>query len=877
MIFSLQFTTDEKKEAIEALAANPSDENFEIQSQKYNTTIRNLKRWFNQGYVRKQGCGRKRVNPQAVAELEQWILTETKKGGRKITRDFIKSKALEIFNSDTFKASKMWMDKFLSEYDIKFKVQTILQEHGCLSKLQEVKFKQEQKSRREKESESLETKRLVKNESQEQIQTDLNVKQGLEEKVYVEDFFLDQDAINLFSDSYEIQSRQNQVELQQFSEQFIPKLTFLGDSYEDIYIGYYIQYFIMKFYLKENMMQCKCFDQMLQFIESFYIIMKYSLLIIFVLICITYTQQTPEQHLKKEIIKKIANYVGIELPHDLHLFCLPCKLMMKQVQKFSRNTLLTIIKKEYLALCPHFYNMPHCLGKSKQYHDEFAVHFIDNYLKPSNACQVLGACKVEHQPQTLKEYINEVMHDKLTKEQQQRWKEQAEALLINNKDYKVVQYTDLHIDTEYSEGADAFCNAPLCCRKEYGTPKDPNKGAQYWGTLASCDLPFRTVQNLLQFTKENIDPDFIIWTGDSIAHDVWQQFQSNQTIPTRIITEEIQKTMPTTQVYAMYGNHEAYPAEQYDMIGESTQWLRDETSEMWKQYLSQEAYYQLRRNGYYSQIDEKRNLKIIALNSQAYDYDNFFLMEGVTDPRGMLKWLIQELQDAESKNQFAIIIAHIPPGDISCNSQWADRFSVVIERFEHVVSGLFYGHTHSDQISHIRSRIDGRYIKTIYIAPSVTTFTRYNPSFRVFYFNGKTNQIIDFSQYRLDLAKANKEGQNAILNWNIAYNFLEYYGLQSSRIEDVQTLGYKMRHDEEILKKYIYSYATGSEVRYKQHLKDLKKLFLKKGTRNYFICGVETATYDDWFSCIGFIESLQDSAQIRYKIYESFYGKWLKD
>ncbi|CAK56292.1 unnamed protein product (macronuclear) [Paramecium tetraurelia] len=202
-----------------------------------------IPQWFNQGYVRKPGCGRKRVNPQAVTELEQWILIETKKGGKKITRDQIKSKALDIFNTDTFKASKMWMDKFLSEYDIKFKVQSILQEQGCLSKLQEVKFKQEQKSRHEKESESLETKRLIKKESQEQIKTDLNVKQGFEEKVYVEDFFLDQDPANFFSDSFEIQSRQNLSNLfqnQNFQETAIKR--FLQDTLQYIYYIYIRQF-----------------------------------------------------------------------------------------------------------------------------------------------------------------------------------------------------------------------------------------------------------------------------------------------------------------------------------------------------------------------------------------------------------------------------------------------------------------------------------------------------------------------------------------------------------------------------------------------------------------------------------------------------------
>lgn len=54
------------------------------------------------------------MNPEAVENLEEWILSETKNAGRKITRNQIKAKALQIFNSDTFKASKMWMDKFLN-------------------------------------------------------------------------------------------------------------------------------------------------------------------------------------------------------------------------------------------------------------------------------------------------------------------------------------------------------------------------------------------------------------------------------------------------------------------------------------------------------------------------------------------------------------------------------------------------------------------------------------------------------------------------------------------------------------------------------------------------------------------------------------------
>jgi len=71
-----------------------------------------------------------------------------------------------------------------------------------------------------------------------------------------------------------------------------------------------------------------------------------------------------------------------------------------------------------------------------------------------------------------------------------------------------------------------------------------------------------------------------------------------------------------------------------------------------------------------------------------------------------LNWLREQLLESERKNEFAIIFAHIPPGDTFCHTQWAQRFSVIVERFEHVIKGLFYGkrltnilgHTHQDHV-----------------------------------------------------------------------------------------------------------------------------------------------------------------------------------
>lgn len=54
--------------------------------------------------------------------------------------------------------------------------------------------------------------------------------------------------------------------------------------------------------------------------------------------------------------------------------------------------------------------------------------------------------------------------------------------------------SDLHFDILYKEGSKADCSYPLCCREESGTVKEGDKVAGYWGSLASCNIPLRTLE-----------------------------------------------------------------------------------------------------------------------------------------------------------------------------------------------------------------------------------------------------------------------------------------------------------------------------------------------------------------------------------------------
>lgn len=76
----------------------------------------------------------------------------------------------------------------------------------------------------------------------------------------------------------------------------------------------------------------------------------------------------------------------------------------------------------------------------------------------------------------------------------------------------VVHLTDIHVDPYYTEGSEAACGEPLCCRPSEGKV-DPKKAAGKWGDYRSCDTPIRTVRNALKHISENhpdVSPEVLL-------------------------------------------------------------------------------------------------------------------------------------------------------------------------------------------------------------------------------------------------------------------------------------------------------------------------------------------------------------------------------
>jgi sphingomyelin phosphodiesterase len=172
----------------------------------------------------------------------------------------------------------------------------------------------------------------------------------------------------------------------------------------------------------------------------------------------------------------------------------------------------------------------------------------------------------------------------------------------------------------------------------------------------------------MKFASKKFDIDMILWTGDNIQHNIWEQKQETQLDNTIDLTQDILTYFPDTYVYPMFGNHEAYPCDQFDTNGNASSWLTSRLAEMWKVWLDEEAVATFQNKSYYAMVNHEHNVKIIALDTQACDTQDFYLVRDPTDPMHELEWLRNELYDSEKKKQGVFIMGHIPSGDFTCYS-----------------------------------------------------------------------------------------------------------------------------------------------------------------------------------------------------------------
>ena len=376
--------------------------------------------------------------------------------------------------------------------------------------------------------------------------------------------------------------------------------------------------------------------------------------------------------------------------------------------------------------------------------------------------------------------------------------------------YKILQINDIHIDLQYSPGGIINCKDGLvCCRANKTAIGEPQLAGHWGSPRGSCDLPKSTFERFIEIAKE-IKPDFIMWLGDNEAHEIDTVDESINLETTTYLSGLLSHLAGHSRFIVSIGNHENIPVDNMDFNDEKkNQWFFKNLTSAYSKLLTQDEQSQISKNGYYTTYFKERNLRVMSLFSAPNDGLNFYNLVRTYDQKGMITWMWKTLKAAEQNNEDVYITIHIPFGNDFSISLFDELTSALVDRFSNNIRAVFSAHTHNDHLTFFGARDDReKVIKTQFISPSMTTWTNLHPSYRIYEVDTDTNEIVDYTQYRLDLDKYNTIGEKATLEWDKVYSFKDLYKVPDLGTTSMQSFKDTFWKDWTTMGPYMYNFHT---------------------------------------------------------------------
>ena len=468
-----------------------------------------------------------------------------------------------------------------------------------------------------------------------------------------------------------------------------------------------------------------------------------------------------------------------------------------------------------------------CQGFVDNYGPIVLENFFSRYIDSHFLCEKVDLCPVLTPKKFIDPdaYANRVLEGKKLVKEKEKVNENGNLI-------RMLQVTDLHLDPKFKEGYSTECLKPICCR-EPATEEQKKQGkvAGKYGFEGKCDIGEELFKSFVEHAS-NQNVDFVIWTGDNAPHDTWEGSQDGVFKISQNLKEMMDARFKDkkTPIYYSLGNHEKYPN---DAFKDNEDYMLKNMADVYKDYLTNEAYESFKNNGYYS-INYDKNLKIISINCLVCDSFNFNLFNSTKlHAKKMFEWLEGELKQAEQNNEYVYILNHFPLNGEFTLTECAKRFHALFDRYEYNIRGIFSGHTHRDDIEAITGYFDkNKIINLNFVAPQLTTYSNKLPSYRIYTIDADTKQILDYEQFRFNLTKSNAEGKPY---WYSAYKASEFYGVKN--LLDYNSIINKFNKWDE----YIFNQNSGSK-----HGAEVSK---DQDKQKYAKCIMTTNNFDDLFKC----------------------------
>jgi len=519
--------------------------------------------------------------------------------------------------------------------------------------------------------------------------------------------------------------------------------------------------------------------------------------------------------------------------------CTLCKRLVAAVrttveEKYTPDDIISYVA----LLCSFKHDYEYC----QNYYTNYGIPFLKNaFIRITNSenfCYTLGICPEGQLCEDTYDYAIRLLKDKPNKQKEK---------IDGSSTLKMVQVTDIHYDQRYVENGTIYCSTPLCCHEQASKYSRIKSGK--FGSLLNCDTSLNTLKSFVQ-AANNLNPDFIIWTGDNAEHDNWNSTQEEVYVATKAIKNEIDEVFQhRIPVYPVIGNHEVYPS---DIWKSGNEGIFKELADIYKDYFFEDqAYESFSKYGYYTELHPNTNLRIIALNCLYCDAVNYHLLgTNYTEAKKEFIWLEEVLRQAEKNGEYVYILDHFPINGEFTLFECSKRLRALFDRFDYIIRGYFSGHNHYDDIAPVRRYFEPRPIINInYIAPSLTSneVGGINPSFRQYIIDSKTKNVIDYEQYRLNLTDANLKG---VAEWTLSHKATELFNVSDLSEMDKMC---SINVEGEYIKKRHCDNADEKTLHDKKEIRKAECTITTDSYHDYYIC-----TEQSMFSTAYFYELLND-------------------
>ncbi|ELU16409.1 hypothetical protein CAPTEDRAFT_213629 [Capitella teleta] len=368
---------------------------------------------------------------------------------------------------------------------------------------------------------------------------------------------------------------------------------------------------------------------------------------------------------------------------------------------------------------------------------------------------------------------------------------------------RVLHITDIHVDEFYSVGAATDCDMPLCCRRNYY-----GEGyAERWGSY-QCNIPYRTLDVYLEQLTA-LEPDIIIYTGDSPPHTVWLETQAGQLNVSEQTADYFRKYFPGVPAFTSIGNHEMYPTNLYYIDRPEIQELNTEMARYWEDLsgFTEEQLDTMAAAGYYS-ILVRPGLRVMNWNSNYAPSDNFYNIlndEDAPEYVEMKDYFISELTKARENGEKVLMIGHHPTGSRGTTDYDSFFINNLMAEFGDIIIFYLVGHNHSDELK-LYSDLDTLEPRVVaYSGASMTTYTDRNPSAKLFFIDSETFEPLDASAFFINIAEYGGSEKPMV---EFTYSYREEYDMEDLSAQSMKDFIDRLGSDPELLWKYRYNANT---------------------------------------------------------------------